>query len=88
MRMALGARPLDAAGAAVGFFGSWFAARVLQSLLFQVPARDPILLIAALLILFAVVFRAAGLPRGTRRPGRRPPLQITAACGGPSRKNA
>jgi FtsX-like permease family len=65
VRMALGARPVDiagmvilnvarwtAAGAAVGLFGSWFAAHLLQSLLFQVPAHDPILLIAALLILF------------------------------------
>jgi len=75
VRMALGARPVDiagmvilnvarwtAAGAAVGLFGSWFAARLLQSLLFEVPAHDPILLIAALLILFAVAFLAACLP--------------------------
>jgi putative ABC transport system permease protein len=81
VRMALGANPRNiaklvllnvarwtAAGAAVGLLGSWFAARLLQSLLFQVPVHDPILLAAALLLLLVVALFAAWLParRATR----------------------
>jgi putative ABC transport system permease protein len=75
VRMALGATPLGisgmvlanvarwtAAGAAVGLLGSWFCARLLESLLFDVRAHDPLLLSLALLILLAVALLAAWIP--------------------------
>jgi putative ABC transport system permease protein len=49
-------------GAALGLLGSWFCARLLQALLFEVRAHDPMLLSMALLILLAVAFFAAWIP--------------------------
>lgn len=85
VRMALGATSLSIskmvlfnvarwtiAGAALGMFGSWFCARLLQSLLFQVRPHDPTLLIAALLILVAAAFFAAWFP--ARRAARVDPM--------------
>jgi putative ABC transport system permease protein len=75
VRMALGATPTGisrmvlanvarwtAGGAAVGLFGAWFCARLLQSLLFEVRAHDPTLLGAALVVLLSVAFLAAWIP--------------------------
>jgi putative ABC transport system permease protein len=75
LRMALGATPFgisklvllnilrwSVAGAAFGLLGSWFCARMLQSLLFDVRAHDPMLFAAAILILTAVALFAAWIP--------------------------
>jgi len=75
VRMALGAMPsrilkmvlLSVArwtisGAALGLLGILLCSRLLESLLFQVRAHDPLLLGLALLILLAVAFLAAWLP--------------------------
>jgi putative ABC transport system permease protein len=85
VRMALGATPLGvarmvltnvarwtAAGAAAGLLGSWFCARLLQSLLFEVRAHDPVLLGLALLILLTVALCAAWIP--ARRAARVDPM--------------
>ena len=81
VRMALGATPRNIAklvlrnvagwtlgGAALGILGAWFCARLLQSLLFEVKAHDPTLLVTALLILLGVALIAAWIParRATR----------------------
>jgi hypothetical protein len=81
VRMALGATPKDilrmvlvnmakwvAAGAVLGAVGAWFCGRLLESLLFQVRARDPLLLGVALMALLVVAFLAAWVParRATR----------------------
>ncbi len=81
VRMALGATPQGilrmillnmarwiAAGTAVGLLGSWFCARLLQSLLFGVGPHDPKLLAGSLLTLLAVAFFAVWIParRATR----------------------
>jgi putative ABC transport system permease protein len=75
VRMALGATPQGilkmvmlsvarwtAAGAALGLIGAWFCTRLLQSLLFEVNAHDPLLLGVALLTLVVVAFLAAWIP--------------------------
>lgn len=75
VRMALGATPLGisrmvlasvarwtATGAVAGLLGSWLCARLLESLLFEVRAQNPLLLSLALLILLAVAFIAAWIP--------------------------
>jgi putative ABC transport system permease protein len=75
VRVALGATPegilkmvllnvalWTAAGGALGLAGAWFCARLLQSLLFEVNAHDPLLLGAALLTLLIVAFLAAWIP--------------------------
>ena len=75
VRMALGATPrsilrmvlLNVArwtlgGALLGLLGAWFCARLLQSLLYEVRAHDPVLLALALLILLTVAFFAAWVP--------------------------
>jgi len=85
VRMALGATPQrilklvlfkvarwTLAGAAFGLLGAWFCARLLQSLLFQVRAHDPFLLVLALLVLLSVAFLAAWLP--ARRAMRVDPM--------------
>jgi ABC-type antimicrobial peptide transport system permease subunit len=72
VRMALGAMPSGIlkmvlarvarwtiAGATLG---AWLCSRLLESLLFEVRAHDPLLLGLALLILLAVAFLAAWLP--------------------------
>jgi putative ABC transport system permease protein len=85
VRMALGATPLGIskmvlsnvarwtiAGAAAGLLGSWFCARLMQSLLFNVSPHDPILLGLALLLLLAVAFFSAWIP--ARRASHVDPL--------------
>jgi putative ABC transport system permease protein len=75
IRIALGATPQSVlklilssmlrwtvAGAALGILGAWFCARLLESLLFEVRAHDPFLLVSALFLLLAVVFLAAWIP--------------------------
>jgi len=82
VRMALGATPQNilkmvlastgrwtAVGSALGLFGAWACARLLQSLLFDVRPHDPFLLGLVLLLLTAVVFAATWIPaRHTHRP--------------------
>ncbi len=60
------------AGAALGILGAWFCVRLLQSLLFEVNAHDPLLLVAALLTLLVVALVAAWIP--ARRAARIDPL--------------
>ena len=85
VRMALGATPhaisgmvlanvarWTAAGAALGLLGAWFCTRLLQSLLFEVRAHDPLLLTMALLMLVAVALVAAWIP--ARRAARVDPV--------------
>ena len=75
VRMALGASPKaiwkmvmshvarwTMAGTALGLLGSWYAVRVLQSLLFQTSARDPWTAAAALSVILAAAFFAAWVP--------------------------
>ena len=50
------------AGAALGLLGAWFCSRLLESLLFDVRAHDPFLLVSALFLLLAVAFLAAWIP--------------------------
>src|SRR5712692_1805106 len=84
-RLALGATPQSIlkmilsniarwtiAGAALGLLGAWLCARLLESLLFQVHAHDPLLLGLALLILLGVGFFAAWIP--ARRAMRVDPI--------------
>lgn len=59
-------------GTAAGMLGAWFCARVMSSLLFEVGAHDPLPLVAAVLLLFAVAFLAAYIP--ARRATRIDPL--------------
>jgi predicted permease len=49
-------------GATLGILGAWLCSRLLESLLFEVRAHDPVLLGAALLVLLAVAFLAAWIP--------------------------
>src|SRR5713101_4714196 len=85
VRMALGATPQGIlrlvlssvarwtiSGAALGLLGAWLCSRLLESLLFQVHAHDPLLLTLALLILLSVAFLAAWLP--ARRAMRVDPM--------------
>jgi predicted permease len=85
VRMALGATPQGIlrlvlssvarwtiSGAVLGLLGAWLCSRLLESLLFQVRAHDPLLLGVALLILLAVAFLAAWLP--ARRAMRVDPM--------------
>ena len=51
-----------AAGATLGLIGAWFCARLLESLLFEVRAHDPLLLGFALLVLLTAAFFAAWIP--------------------------
>jgi putative ABC transport system permease protein len=75
VRMALGATPQGVlkmvlsnvarwaiTGAALGLLGAWFCARLLEALLFEVRAHDPVLLAVALFVLLAVAFLAAWIP--------------------------
>lgn len=61
------------AGAALGLLGSWFAVKLLQSLLFQVSVRDPWPIGVALCVLFVAAFLAAGVP--ARRAMRVDPIE-------------
>jgi putative ABC transport system permease protein len=75
IRMALGANPSNilrmillhflrwtTAGALLGLLGSWFVARLLESLLFEVRVHDPWLLTCAVGLLYVVAFFAAWIP--------------------------
>ncbi|HKV62095.1 MAG TPA: ABC transporter permease [Candidatus Acidoferrum sp.] len=75
IRIALGATPQSVlkmilsnmlrwtvAGASLGLLGAWLSARFLESLLFEVRAHDPFLLISALLLLLAAAFLASWIP--------------------------
>src|SRR5579883_1556244 len=86
VRVALGATPAaiarlillhaarwTAAGALLGAAGALFALRLLQTMLFQVSAKDPWMLAAALTLLAATALIAAWLP--ARRAARLDPLQ-------------
>lgn len=85
VRMALGALPSGIlqmvlgivarwtiAGSLVGLVGSWFCVRLLESLVFQVRPRDPLLFSMAFLILLLTAFLAAWIP--ARRAARVDPL--------------
>ncbi|MBV8514815.1 MAG: FtsX-like permease family protein, partial [Acidobacteria bacterium] len=85
VRMALGATPREilkmvlsdvarwtVAGTVAGVIGAWFCARLLESLLFQVRAHDPLLLLAAVSMLVVVALTAAWVP--ARRATRIDPL--------------
>jgi len=61
------------AGTLLGLAGSWFGARLLESLLFEVKARDPWLLGCAFLLLIAVAMLAAWVP--ARRAMRVDPIE-------------
>jgi putative ABC transport system permease protein len=75
IRMALGASPQGilqmvlsnmarwtVAGAILGLIGAWSSSRFLESLLFEVRARDPFLLGLALIVLLCVALFAAWIP--------------------------
>jgi putative ABC transport system permease protein len=75
VRMALGATPHNIlwlvlsgvarwtlAGALAGVVGSWFAARLLQALLFEVSVHDPWLLSLPIVLLVAIAFLAGLIP--------------------------
>jgi len=75
VRMALGATPSEitrmvlsraaawtATGAVIGVAGAFFATRAIQSMLFQVPARDPWTLAAAFSVLLLIAMAAAWIP--------------------------
>ncbi len=87
LRMALGARPggisrlvfrrvgvLIAAGLALGVAGSWWAARFVAPLLFQVDARDPRTFSGTAVVLVAVAVLAAWVP--ARRAARLDPASV------------
>ena len=81
VRLALGAQPgqiqaqflslgmkLFGVGSALGIAGGWLAGRAMQSILFNVPAVHPLILIATLLVLGTVALGACYLPaRGASR---------------------
>jgi len=85
VRMALGALPngilrmvlgtvagYTIAGSLMGLLTSWFCVRLLQSLVFQVRLRDPLLFGAAFLVLLMTEFFAAWIP--ARRAARVDPM--------------
>ena len=87
LRMALGAQPagivrlvfrrvgvLIMAGLALGLAGSWWAARFIASLLFQVDARDPMTFSGTAAVLVAVGALAAWVP--ARRAARLDPATV------------
>jgi predicted permease len=90
VRVALGARPADlrrlvlldglrvaAAGAAAGGVGAYAAGRLVQSLLYEVQASDPVALLGAPLLLMGVCALASCLP--ARRAARLDPLAVLKA---------
>jgi putative ABC transport system permease protein len=87
LRMALGAAPssilrlvfqrvgvLIAAGLALGLAGSFWAARFVEALLFQLEARDPVTFAGAAAVLVAVGVIAAWMP--ARRAARLDPATV------------
>jgi putative ABC transport system permease protein len=90
IRLALGGRPRDIvrlvitqaarlaiAGALIGLAAAWLASRALQSLLFNVPARDVASFAASTLVLAAVALLASWLP--ARRAARVDPIRTLRA---------
>ena len=90
VRMALGATPeaiggmvlrhaarSTAAGAVLGAVGSFFALRLLGTMLFRVPARDPWTVVGVLVVLMAVAMLAAWVP--SRRAARVNPVEALRA---------
>jgi putative ABC transport system permease protein len=86
VRLALGASPRTImkmvmanvarwtiAGALLGLLGSWYALKLLRSLLFEVSVRDPWPAAAALLLLLIAAFLAAWVP--ARRAMRVDPIE-------------
>jgi len=86
VRMALGASPRailrmimgnvarwTMAGALLGLVGSWYAVKLLESLLFEVSVRDPWPVLAALALLLVAAFLAAWVP--ARRAMRVDPIE-------------
>jgi len=86
VRMALGASPQSIlkmimgnvarwtiAGALLGLMGSWYAVKLLESLLFQVSVRDPGPVVVALALLLFAPFLAAWVP--ARREMRVDPIE-------------
>jgi ABC-type antimicrobial peptide transport system permease subunit len=86
IRMAVGARAgqvagmvlgrslrLALTGVAIGILGALALSRVLQSLLFEISATDPLTIAAVSLLLLAVALLASYLP--SRRAGRVDPLE-------------
>jgi putative ABC transport system permease protein len=86
VRMALGASPQailkmvmanvarwTIAGALAGVLGSWYAVKLLQSLVFQVSVRDPWPMGVAIALLFLAAFAAAWVP--ARRAMRVDPIE-------------
>jgi putative ABC transport system permease protein len=49
-------------GSALGLLGAWFSTQVLESLLFEVRARDPLLLGSSVMVLAAAALLAAWIP--------------------------
>jgi predicted permease len=87
LRMALGAGPtgivrlvfrrvgiLIVMGLALGLVGSWWAARLIAPLLFQVQARDPLTFFGTAAVLIAVGVLAAWVP--ARRAARLDPAAV------------
>jgi hypothetical protein len=86
VRMALGASPQSIlkmimgnvarwtiAGALLGLVGSWYAVKLLESLVFQVSVRDPGPVFGALALLLVAAFLAAWVP--ARRAMRVDPME-------------
>ena len=61
-----------ASGATLGMAGAWFGAKLMDSLLFEVRAHDPVLLMITLAIFLGVALLAAWIP--TRRATRIDPM--------------
>lgn len=87
VRMALGASPKTiwqmvmghvarwtVAGAALGLLGSWYAVKLLQSLVFQTSVRNPWIAGASVSVILAAAFLAAWIP--ARRAMRLDPIEV------------
>jgi ABC-type antimicrobial peptide transport system permease subunit len=61
------------AGVGLGLFASYFLVRLLAGLLFGVLPRDPVIFVAAPVLLLAVTYAAAWIP--ARRAARLNPVQ-------------
>jgi ABC-type antimicrobial peptide transport system permease subunit len=59
-------------GAMLGLLGAWFCTRLLESLLFEARAHDPVVFGFAILVLVAVALFAAWIP--ARRAMRVDPM--------------